>query len=241
MNRVHSALLILLVLTTPGAFAAPQHDVIIHSKPTGLALWDDETMKTLLPPPPERGSPQDRRDYAEVLGWQRLRTPTECRAAQAEVEVSLSTFFGTEGGPLSPAEVEKLAPFFWRLAGETNYVVQNTKKAWGRLRPYQADSRVVPCVEREVSRAYPSGHAAIGRVYELALLRLYPSRAEAISRRARELSLHRVMVGMHHPTDIAAGELLGSRIYERISSSKEFQGAMARLMPAEAMKTTAEQ
>jgi acid phosphatase (class A) len=240
MNTRMSAV-ILLGLFASGAVAAPQHGAILNSKPTGLALWDDETMKTLVPPPPERGSPQDRRDYAEILGWQRLRTAAECQAAQIEVQVSLAHFYGTDEGPLTKEEVAKLNSFFWRLAGETNYVVQNTKKAWDRPRPYQADSRVTPCVEREVTRAYPSGHAAIARVFELALLRLYPSRAEAISRRARELSLHRVMVGMHHPTDIAAGELLGSAIYERISSSKEFQGAMARLTPAVETKTTAEQ
>ena len=239
MNRGICAL-ILLGLTAQGALAARQHDTVLNSKPTGLALWDEQSMKELLPAPPQKGSLTDRRDYAEILGWQRLRTHAECAAAQREVEVSLAIFFGGDGGPLATAEVEKLNSFFWRLAGETNYVVQNTKKMWDRPRPYVADARVEPCVEKEKTKAYPSGHAAIARVFELTLHRLYPERTKAITKRARELSAHRVMVGMHHPTDVEAGELLGNKIFDRISTSKEFQGALATLTPA-ARKTTPEQ
>ena len=182
----------------------------------------------ILPPAPRPGSTEDRRDFAELLRRQSTRTPEQCARAATEVEVSLASFFGPPYGPLSTAETRRLSGFFERTRAEADAVIQRLKKESKRPRPYQADPRVVPCVRREVTGAYPSGHAALAVVFGRMLSELFPERRAAIERRALEIGDDRVLAGVHHPTDIAAGRRLGEELVAGLRAQAWFRAGLER-------------
>jgi len=182
-----------------------------------------------LTPPPARGSAEDKADFDRILKYQAERTAEECERAAFVVDVKLDTLFGPKNGPLTAAEVERWSNFFGKIRIDTDYFVQETKKHWGRLRPYLNDKRVEPCVHREVTKAYPSGHAAISRTFARILTKLDPSRAEAFDKRADEIAEHRVLAGVHHPTDIEAGKKLGDQVFEALIKNKAFVKSLETL------------
>lgn len=194
-----------------------------------------------MTPPPARGSELDRSDYDTILRYQHSRSDKDCHRAISEVSVSLERFYGAPYGPLTAAEVKALAPFFEKILHETDAVVQKAKTSWARPRPYVADARVSPCVRREVTDAYPSGHAAIAVVFARVLSRIYPERAVLFERRAQQIGNDRVLAGVHHPSDIKAGNRLGEEIFQAMATEKPFKGQLKKHAQASRplMKTTA--
>jgi acid phosphatase (class A) len=91
-------------------------------------------------------------------------------------------------------------------------VLLPVKTHYARPRPYDEDPRITPAVRREPSFAYPSGHAAWGMVVAGLLAELAPARREAILERGRQVGNDRVLGGVHHPSDVVAGQRLGETL-----------------------------
>ena len=89
-------------------------------------------------------------------------------------------------------------------------MIQNAKGAFARPRPFATDPALQPCIERPTNGSYPSGHAAWAEMTGLILANMFPDRKTAIMDRAEEIAWHRVVGGVHYPTDIAAGRESGS-------------------------------
>jgi acid phosphatase (class A) len=176
-----------------------------------------------IPPPPTPGSTTDRKDFDEILSMQRSRTPEECRRAGFEVKVSLDTFFGPPYGPLSAQEVHKWTPLFEKVRRDSGYFSHQVKDHWNRLRPYDADKRVQPCIQKEKSYAYPSGHATIARVFAHVLGQLDPARKTILEARADQIAEDRVLGGVHHPSDIEGAKRLGDHIFEVMMKNETFR------------------
>lgn len=225
MRRI--ALVLALVLAT-GSFAKEKNH---YPDPRWLGT-ESLARITLIPPVPLRHSPTDRADYAKILGYQKTRTDEDVKRAAAVVDVKLATLFGPPWGPLTPAEVERWSPFFTQVQLDTDYWVQETKKLFARLRPYYADKRVHPAVHKEWTRAYPSGHAAISRIFARLLSRLDPSREAAFLQRAERIAEDRVLAGLHHPTDIAAGKELAEKVLAALWATPGFRHEFGALMRA---------
>ena len=182
-----------------------------------------------IPPPPEPKSKADVADFRELKSQQEHRTPKDCERASSEVQVSLETFFGPKYGPLTEAEVTKWNEFMTNVRIDTDYFVQRVKKHWKRPRPYIADSELTPCVKSEPTSAYPSGHAAIARVLAHVLAEIDPQRKAAFERRAEVVARDRVLGGVHHPTDIDAGEKLGDEVFALLQGNEHFKKDLAAL------------
>lgn len=176
----------------------------------------------ILAPPPARGSIQDIQDFETIFQFQTIRSAEECKRAAFVVDVKLNTLFGPAYGPLSNEEVAKWENFFEKIRIDTDYFVQEAKKQWGRPRPYFADFRVAPCVKREITNAYPSGHAAISFVFAKVLERIAPDRGQFFFARAIQIGQDRVLAGVHHPTDIESGQKLGAVIYGQLINNPKF-------------------
>jgi hypothetical protein len=224
--------ILLISMQSYSVFADPAKDagVVHHPTPTEpkliAASWYD-TLKKQVTPPPQPGSKEQRKDEELILKLQARRTDKECAAAQHEVSVSLATFF--EGkNLLSKAEVEKLNAFFLQLRNDGDYFVQKLKRELPRKRPFVYLSAVKPCVPKEVTDAYPSGHAVLSRLYALVLGDLYPARKDAFNARAEEIAMHRVISGMHHPSDIAEGQKIGDLLFKEFKDSKRYVDALKK-------------
>lgn len=182
-----------------------------------------------LTPPPFAGSPAQSEDEAELLRVQKARTLQDCERAKSEIFVSLQSFYGSPHGPLSSAQVKKLEGFFEQIRNDADYFIQRLKKDFPRQRPFLYVSGIEPCVSKEVTGAYPSGHAVLAKLYAMVLGDFYPDLSEKLEKRARVIADDRVLAGMHHPSDVRTGEELAKEIYTLLKKSKRFQTEFKKL------------
>jgi undecaprenyl-diphosphatase len=93
------------------------------------------------------------------------------------------------------------------------FIVNNViiKNAVGRARPFEAIEGLRILIQAPRDRSFPSGHAASGFAAAFALSRMYGGRAALASYAAAALiAVSRVYVGVHYPSDVAAGALFGT-------------------------------
>ena len=89
-----------------------------------------------------------------------------------------------------------------------NVVNVLVKLAVGRARPQLAD--LPPLIATPTQLSFPSAHATTGFAGARAYSALIPARPLYVL--AAALALSRVYLGVHYPTDIAAGAVLGTLI-----------------------------
>ncbi|MBX9767092.1 MAG: phosphatase PAP2 family protein, partial [Bdellovibrionales bacterium] len=155
-------------------------------------------------------------DFQELLYWQEQRTQAQCDFAKKEVNLILRNFIGNRTDLLSPREEIKLTKDLSILQVKVMEQVSGLKKIFGRPRPYQVEKRLKPCVPLENSLAYPSAHSAISYAFAQSLSSVFPDRSKRLFDRAQEIAFNRMLGGVHHRSDLAAGEKVG-RFLGRIS------------------------
>jgi undecaprenyl-diphosphatase len=94
--------------------------------------------------------------------------------------------------------------------GLTWLLVDGVLKPFGdRTRPFDAMADVRLIDQRPLSRSFPSGHAAMSAAGALALGRLFPAARAVWWIVAALVAISRVYVGVHWPSDVAAGFVVG--------------------------------
>lgn len=184
-----------------------------------------------IPAPPVVDSEEDLADLAVVMHYQNTRTAADCAKAAFEAEGFATSFFGAPFGPLTTEEASKLVQLQEVLFKEVMYFSRIKKNEWARVRPYIRDPRIVPCVKMPRSLSYPSGHTTIAYVASRTFALIYPERAEAFYQRANEISLGRVIGGVHHPLDTTAGKVMGKLMFEALMKSPKFLEDVKALTP----------
>ncbi|PKM97772.1 MAG: hypothetical protein CVU79_06405 [Elusimicrobia bacterium HGW-Elusimicrobia-3] len=179
---------------------------------------------------PADGSYEDREDFREILGWQARRNAAQCAAARAEMSHNYEVFFGRLspfGGP-TPAAVKE----FFKNVGEDSVAAHKyLKDVYKRDRPFLRDARVKPCLPPVKGYAYPSGHATMSRLFALILADLVPARRAEFLAKADESALLRVLGGVHHPSDTAAGKALADALYKELKQEPAFVSDLRALEP----------
>lgn len=166
------------------------------------------------------------------MEFQQNRTSADCAMATQEIFLSLKGFTGVYGayGKEFTLEQEKvLSPFIDRTGEEVVFFAKRLKKDYPRPRPYDYISGITPCVRKEKSMAYPSGHAALSRVYAKVLGVIYPELKNKFQERSDEIAKNRVLGGVHHPSDIESGKKLGALIFEDVMKSEKYRKEIERV------------
>lgn len=203
MRRALLTLLMLLPLGLPGLAQAP------------AAIAPQQDWAAFIGPFPKLDSEDGKADLAIVLWHQRTRTPADIQRAASEVKLSLAAYSEAMGQSLDAARFPKTAALMDQVGKDIKAQTDGLKKQFGRPRPFVADARVQPAIEREVSPSYPSGHATRGLAFALVLAELAPERREALLIQGRRVGVDRVIGGVHYPSDIEAGQRLGQKLAER--------------------------
>jgi acid phosphatase (class A) len=151
-------------------------------------------------------------DQAILLWLQRVRTPGEVRRAQSEVKLHLGVFSEVTGQDLESGPFPLTRALAADLLDTLHQVTGALKVQFARPRPYDAIPQVKPAVSRESSYSYPSGHSTWGMAEAILLAELQPERRDAILDRGRQVGFDRVLGGVHYPSDVDAGQILGSAI-----------------------------
>ncbi len=216
VKRTHELLLLLCMLGLQACAqqpAAKEPSLLAPNAIDGIAL---------LPPPPAPGTHEDAIDVAAVKQAQLTRTPEEETAARAEVELFIDDFQPAIGPWFVESRLPKTWAFFRQVMRESKDITARPKEFWKRPRPYLTDSSIKP-FKPEKSYAYPSGHAAGGTEYAILLAELIPEHKAEILRTGQGIGWHRVVAGVHHPSDVLAGRVLGQRVAQQLLASPAVQ------------------
>lgn len=173
-------------------------------------------IRSIVGPYPTRGSEALARDFEIMLSLQETRTDEQCAFAANHEQATLKNIFHNDNGPLTSREANRLTVKLFKAYAEAGINIYLAKGVYKRPRPYITRPDIVPCIEKENSYAYPSGHTTVSRVFARILSRIYPERAEAFMKRADEAAQNRILGGVHHPSDIEAGKKLGDYLSDHV-------------------------
>ena len=208
------------------------------------ALADDNgpavDLAALLPPPPAAGSPAARQDLQGVLAVQAHRTPAEIAAAQADRLHSVFRYADVFGAVFTPARLPHTAAFFARVVAYDKGEVKVVKAFWHHPRPVLVSHAVHPLSQEQPDDwSYPSGHSTLGYTEAVLLANMVPERRAAIFARADRYAQHRIVMGVHYPSDVEAGRLagtvLGGRLLDDPAWQADYAAARAELRAALAL------
>jgi acid phosphatase (class A) len=177
----------------------------------------------LIPPPATVGSEEQRSEIDSILAVQAVRTPAQIARFKAEEKLGLGAFAAIMPSFCTADNLPKLAKLLDSTGGDAKYLTGVSKAVFQRKRPYWEDSRIQPLGKREEDMSYPSGHATKGTVWAMILAELEPDLKDKLAERGREIGWDRVIGGVHYPSDIVAGRVLGQAIAEALMASPHFQ------------------
>jgi acid phosphatase (class A) len=182
-----------------------------------------------VPPPPAPGSAGDQQDFATLFSLQASRTPEQCSVAASMPIPDFKSLYAPSG-LLTPAEMTAVQPFLDEVSGKVSAVAGVFKKEYSRPRPYNENKKIQPCADKPGgSTAYPSGHATEGAVDACVLGQIFPDRAQKLTDWGRYVGDLRVIAGVHHPTDVAAGQALAASICSWLVEQGDFNAEVSRL------------
>lgn len=177
---------------------------------------------TLLGGPPADDSDAHRAELDRLLSLQADRTPAQVARCRAEEVVDVFAFANVLGAWFSPRDLPATAALMQQTYVDGRAASDAAKVRWNRVRPFLADKRVKPCVKLEPSTSFPSGHATRGAMWGALLSDAFPEKAEKLAARGKEIGTNRVLGGMHWPTDVEAGHVLGLEIARRLLADPAF-------------------
>lgn len=181
----------------------------------------------LLPDPPAAGSAETSAELDLILRIQETRSAQQIERARADAGFSLSAFAGVLGEWLTPTNLPLTSQFLKDVEADSRSVCAKARTHFGRKRPMFADSRVKVAIEGQEDACYPSGHATRGTVCATILGELAPARKAQLLDRGRELGWQRVVAGVHYPSDLVAGRVLGQALVQAMFANPEFQKQFA--------------
>lgn len=88
------------------------------------------------------------------------------------------------------------------------------KVKYDRDRPFVVDPTIKPPVHLPGSKSYPSGHASAAYAAARVIATLSPELAKEAYSLAAQVAISRVYAGVHYPTDVVAGALMGTAVAE---------------------------
>jgi undecaprenyl-diphosphatase len=105
------------------------------------------------------------------------------------------------------------AAFLLAAAGSASLIVTLTKALTGRVRPANALSWAHAAgIEAPSDPSFPSGHAAGSFAVAAFVLTLHKGAGALVFAFAVLIAISRVALGVHYPSDVAAGALIGTLV-----------------------------
>lgn len=177
--------------------------------------------------PPAAGSPQARRELDELLAIQEKRTRQEIDRARADSKTEVWQFAEALGTTRETMDgLESLNTLAEQVENDERPYVRAAKHRFLRLRPYEVESRLDPCIGNvKGDLSYPSGHATYGYLTAYLLADMVPERRAQLHARAREFAWQRSVCGVHFPSDLEAGRKGAAWLAEQFLRSAEYRVA----------------
>lgn len=187
-----------------------------------------------LPAPPAEDSLRAQDDLAVYRATRALEGGPRWAQARADNEIETPSapriFDDALGVRFDPERMPTLTRLLGRMLGDLETIQTPAKRGFTRPRPFVTEPAAT-CIKPEswlaASGSYPSGHAALGWAWALVLTEMAPDRADAILARGLAYGESRVVCGVHYPSDVEAGRIVGAALVARLKASPEFQSDLA--------------
>lgn len=180
--------------------------------------------KKLLPPPPEAASGTDKIDMEMVLEAQKLRNTNRWDRAVSDADLDgFNAFSPILGESFKKENYPQEAKIFAIVLKYSFAMSKASKSLYFRKRPFEVNSEIKTCPNSLAGgSSYPSGHAAIGWANAQILARIFPQYADDLMARGIDYGQSRLICGVHYPTDIVAGRILGDVMLQKLYQDEEF-------------------
>ncbi len=193
--------------------------------------WLDEKAADaarLLPPPSTEKSAETRAELDLILRLQEERTPEQVARIKSDGQLTVAGFSGVLGAWCMPQNLPRTQRLLQQLEREASPIGAKARADFGRRRPKFLDERIKPALEGLDDPGYPSGNGMRGMLYAVVLAELAPEQKDAIFERGREIGWSRVIAGVHYPSDIMAGRVLGMTLARAALAKPGFQEELAK-------------
>jgi hypothetical protein len=158
-----------------------------------------------------------------VLRAQETRGEEDVKRIQAENKLTPAAFQPVLGADFSAENFPLTFKLLQDAERDSKAFTSKGKDRFDRPRPFEADSRVRPVVKTSGDRSYPSGHATRGAMWAAILAEVVPERKKALIGRGQEIGWDRVIGGVHYPTDVYAGQVLGTALAREMLKTAVFR------------------
>lgn len=188
----------------------------------------------LLPDPPAADSAEHQAEFDLLLKLQQEREhmPADvARAKDEEGHLTVFSFADAVGPNFTKENCPKTAAFFKStLQADLSYFNDVAKGHWNRPRPYM-DPRI-HSVFLEHDGSYPSGHSIRATLFgEVLAAALPPEYRQRVIARSQQMGWDREILGVHFPTDIYAGRILGHALAHALLANPEVHAQVEALKP----------
>ncbi|MGH7244988.1 MAG: phosphatase PAP2 family protein [Phycisphaerales bacterium] len=184
-------------------------------------------LHALLPDPPAPHSPISGGEIEIILAAQADASLDSRSRAVVEDGMTVWLFADVLGPNFNAKQMPKTAAFVKQIERDSHAISDRAKKMWERPRPYIQDPRIKLVTDGPSSNSYPSGHATRAASWTEVLCLLVPEKADAIRARGHLIGLDRLILGVHFPSDVAAGNALGKAIVDKMKENAAFQVDLA--------------
>ncbi len=173
---------------------------------------------------PIAGSATDKKDFKKLHEYQDSDREADCKIAKTQEFMTPASMFGPATKQLSKKEFAAVEPLLNDVKKLVSDITEDFKVKYQRPRPFNIDTDLQPCVKKPGgAKAYPSSHASVGMAGGLVLAKIFPDKADALEEQGLKVGELRVIAGVHHPSDVVAGQDLARQIVDEISKDKDFK------------------
>jgi acid phosphatase (class A) len=184
---------------------------------TGLNLPQTKRDGALkLPPFPARNSPEEVAELKLLHQLEAQRTPEgDAWAKGLDAHGGIPIWndavdaYADRNGALKGAAAKVLVGGAMAVTGALTGIAMLRRN---RERPYLVDPTLQTVVPKQGAPSNPSGHTSASYAAATVLAAIDPSNASSIRGKAEEMAASRLYGGVHFPSDVRAGALLGTAV-----------------------------
>ena len=196
-------------------------------------------MANILPAPPAFESARFVADQSQYL-WGKLMRLDEARCAMAQrdavysMQTIIDEFGGIFGLEITKEDTPEIYTILQDVCASCDSIYHDAKDYFGRQRPYAYynEGTIVPEKEEKHRNegSYPSGHTVQGWTSALLLcdINQSPEAMEGLLTRGYEFGQSRVIAGYHWQSDVDAGRMAGTVLYQLIRNHERFIQQLAK-------------
>lgn len=183
-------------------------------------------LASLIGLPPATNSPEQKREFDEVLQITLARTPEREKAAIADQYQTLARFLEGADIPFAGNEHREVRLLYREAQIELGIVLLGVRRLTNRQRPFTVWNkvRVKPCPGgRPEGTSFPAGHAATAALYAELLSTAVPEMAAKLEERVKDYGESRLVCGFHYRSDLAAGDKAGRAVAKALLADRAFR------------------